>query len=69
MGWDLTLPHTLHMEGSTLQFHRCAPVGDSRHFHSPETKYSFSVTPTGFLEVAAILYLLLQFIITAFVLY
>ncbi|OGO36156.1 MAG: hypothetical protein A2147_08935 [Chloroflexi bacterium RBG_16_57_8] len=52
---DFTLPQTLQTKGSTLQFHQCAPVGDVGHFHSPEAKYSFSVTPMGFLEENAIL--------------
>jgi hypothetical protein len=48
------LPHILQTEGSTLQFHQWAPVGESGHFQSPEARYSFSITPMGFLEKFAI---------------
>ncbi len=38
----LTLPQILQTEGFTLQSHQCAPVGDSGHFQSPESRYSLS---------------------------
>ena len=53
--WDLTLPQTLQTEGSMLQFHQCAPVGEVGHFQSPEARYSFSEIPTGFFTEVAIL--------------
>ncbi len=50
----------LQTMGCTLQFHQCPPVGESGHFHSPEARYSFSVTPIGFLEYDGILVALLE---------
>jgi hypothetical protein len=43
-----------------LQFHQCAPVGEPGHFQSPEARYSFSITPMGFLDKFAIYDLLYQ---------